>query len=263
MSQVLIAALEEQLDQVTAKVLDVPYSQMDPDRQEDYANYFLKSIHNSLELTDRLPSARDNDNSTLERQVTLLAQVDYDLFMQCLSLITKNYQKKVASGILDDTLKNYKISLTQKDSYDPFTLTPDMIQKALTITSREKSEEQRARDLYNFLGDFKYSKNNGLQEPPETLTARVGNCNEQTRLFIAMGRAVDLNTGYTSVLRDYIGSRVNHACAWAELNHKIKYIDFTYDGGWDIHHKEISRLSDDEVRRKYSSLYQTKNGGKK
>ncbi len=116
---------------------------------------------------------------------------------------------------------------------NPIASTPEMRQWARQLTHGATNQLQKAKMLFDTL------MLHLDPDPGGTRTAREVyenwnkpglsfHCQEYARLFVALGRAVGLETFYTKIEKDFNSNIVHHSCAAVRIDDKFLLVDPTY-----------------------------------
>ena len=158
---------------------------------------------------------------------------------------------------LKERVKGYVITITERDVEVPYQLTPEMFESAEAVTKDCKTEEERAKALFDWLeAELQYGTCKrgtvGYRNSKEVFEQKEGVCGEMTYTYVVTARSVGLKAGYVSVTKDTYGNDVHHGCAYVWLNGRDVLVDIAYHT-FDIHHQEYSKLSDREAIRQFKS----------
>ena len=100
----------------------------------------------------------------------------------------------------------------------PYQLTPEMFERAEATTMDCKTDEEKAKVLFDWLeSEIKYGSSKrgvGYRNSKEVFEQKEGVCGEMTYTYITIARSLGLKAGYVSVAVDAYGNKVHHGCAY-------------------------------------------------
>jgi hypothetical protein len=147
----------------------------------------------------------------------------------------------------------------------PFILNNKMKATAEEICNNAVDNRTKAKRLFDWtVNNIKYDydkmkhvgSGKGYRNSVEVFESGEGVCGEMASFYVTMARTVGIKSSYVSVLRDFNGENVQHACAMINVPgkyDKFTLVDISYRS-FDIAHKKFSPLSDFKVFQAYHRL---------
>jgi len=133
---------------------------------------------------------------------------------------------------------------------NPLTGTEEMKRWAIELTHMANGDQEKAKAIFDGLTRRIESgaHRGAARTAQEVFTAwkdpnESFNCQEYTKLFIALARYVDLQAFYVHLDTDFRGRVVNHDCASVFIKGKAQLIDPTYRW-FGVPHKDFAVLDD-------------------
>ncbi len=165
----------------------------------------------------------------------------------------------IGINILDQSKGGYTYVITE-DRDQPFQVNQQIVDAAQKIVAGKSFPEEKARAIFDwFEKNIAYGKSarkhhkKGYRHSAEVFTDKEGVCGEMAVLYVAMARAVGLESNYVSVDVDYKGENVCHACAAVKLVGKFILVDPAYHT-FDILHRKFSILNDIQAIPHFKSM---------
>jgi len=149
----------------------------------------------------------------------------------------------------------WEITRNDLPEWHPYYLSEDMYQTLEDILYSRffSSEEALARGIFNWIRDnIDYGDCGAEESARRVFEGRKGNCVGQSRLFIALARAVGLEAKFIRVSVDCYGEEVQHACALVNIDGEERLIDPAYQT-FGANHQEW-KVSSDRPSRLLAAL---------
>ncbi len=145
---------------------------------------------------------------------------------------------------------SYCITITDSTVDNPFIISPELIRISKRETEGKRTLDEKARAIFNWIErNISYGTSKriyGYKNSREALNDKEGVCGEMAFVYIAMARAVGLNSSYVSVEIDYKGKKVCHGCAMVNIGYRNILVDPAYHT-YDIKHIKYTVKNDSEI----------------
>lgn len=152
-------------------------------------------------------------------------------------------------------LNTWEITRNDLPEWHPYYLSEDMYRALEDILYSRffTSEEALARGIFNWVTEnIEYGDSGAEESARRVFEQRKGTCVGESRLFIALARAVGLEAKFVRVSVDCYGEAVKHACAVVKIDGKETLIDPAYQQ-FAARHQEW-KISSDRPSRLLAAL---------
>ena len=137
----------------------------------------------------------------------------------------------LTAGSAGAGLNTWEITRSGLPEWHPYYLSEEMYKTIEDILYSRffSSEEALARGIFEWITDnIEYGGCGGRESARGVFDRKKGECVGQSRLFIALARAVGLKAEFVRVSVDCYGEQVQHACALVRLDGKDTLVDPAY-----------------------------------
>jgi len=175
--------------------------------------------------------------------------------LQTMHVVEAPVPRQFTAAEIDAVMAERLTTREQGLVVDPFAVTPQMIRWAEQLTAGARTDEEKARRLFDELVHRLQERGDPApRTAPEVFVlwrepiALL--CQDHTMLFVALARAVQVPAFYVLVEQDHRGVPVHHACAGLPAERGVLLVDPGYRW-FGVPHRKVIPLDDAQSRGAY------------